>query len=90
MKTSAQQRAAALRRHARTAEARNRLRSELTESFPRSPHRHDLAAFASAQRRRVAAWTATLNEALGLHLKPSTIRTWLREWRKAPLRTPAI
>lgn len=82
MKSTAQQRAAAQCRHARTSEARTRFWAELSENFPRSVHRHNVAAFASAQRRQAELRAAGLNGALGLHLKPSTLRTWLREWRK--------
>lgn len=83
MKTAAHQRAAALCRHASTSEARARFWAELSEAFPRSPHRDDLGAFASFQRRQVSYRAAKLNEACGLNLKPSTLCTWLRDWRKS-------
>jgi len=83
MKTAAQQRAAALRRHAPASQARARFLAELSETFPRSPHRHDVGAFASFQRRQVSYRVTKLNEAFGLQLKPSTLCTWLREWRKS-------
>ncbi|NKE68612.1 hypothetical protein RAMLITH_22585 [Ramlibacter sp. RBP-2] len=83
MKTAAQQRAAALCRHAPAAEARTRFWTELSEAFPTSPHRHDVAAFASFQRRQASLRIARLNDAFGLQLKPSTLCTWLRQWRKS-------
>lgn len=83
MKTAAQQRAAAQRRHARTSEARTRFWAELSDKFTRSVHRCNVAAFASVQRRQVAPRAAMLNSTLGLNLKPSTLCTWLRQWAKS-------
>jgi hypothetical protein len=83
MKTTAQQRAAAYRRHARTSEARTLFYAELSKTFPSSAHRHNIAGFASSHRRLADQHASTLNQAFGLKLRPSTLCTWLRAWRKS-------
>jgi ribosomal protein L18E len=83
VKTSAQHRAAARCRHARASEARAKFWRELSERLESSPHRRQPARFASCERRRIDAQIERLNDVFGTELKPSTFRTWIREWRKA-------
>ncbi len=81
MRTHAQQRHAALCRHAKHSEAKHLYWQALSERLKTSPSASDLFRFASSERAAISKRVSHLQDLFSLQIKHSTMRTWLREWK---------
>ena len=81
MRTHAQQRHAALCRHANHSEAKHLYWQILSERLKASSSASDLFRFTSIERAVISRRISHLQELFSLEVKPSTMQTWLREWK---------